>query len=669
MRIVGVDTGGTFTDVVAWEEGQLRFLKVPSTPDAPERAVLEGISALMGNPSLPFTLLHGTTVGTNRVLERKGARTAFLTTQGFRDLLLLARQDRRELYSLCPRPRPCLAERALCAEVPERITYDGTVLTPLNTEGLGALIRKWKRAGVEAVAVCLLFSYANPRHEQQLKALLEPHFAVSLSSEVAPEFREYERASTTFLNAYLIPVMRRYLEALERGAQELGAERVLLSHSAGGLMSLRQAQAHPVSTVLSGPASGVMGAWAVARQAGYSRVLTLDMGGTSTDMALIDREPLRTSLGELEGMPLRLPRLDIHTIGAGGGSIAYLDPAGGLRVGPQSAGAEPGPAVYGKSDQPTVTDAHFVLGHLLPQTFGFGRIPLEPDRAWHAIEPLAHALGLSVPETAQAILDQARARMARGLRTISAGKGYDPEQFSLLVFGGAGALQVCALARLLGVPQWIVPPYPGVLSAYGLLWMDITHEAVRTVLRPLPEHTDLALERVLIDLREECEAVMRDAGVPLGGFELQPYADLRYAGQSYEITVPFDPTCPAQAGSDFERLHQARYGFILRERALELVNLRLRAVALNPKPAGAEWASMASNSSGLAGASSLPPSISLWINGERMEVPVLWREALQPHQPIPTPALIVQPDSTLLIEPGWRVHVCSRTGCLIGRRE
>ncbi len=659
---LAVDTGGTFTDFVLWCDGRLQLLKLPSTPDAPEQAILEGVRRLL--PELPpqgFTLLHGTTVGTNRILERKGARTAFLTTQGFRDLLFLARQDRQQLYSLKPTPRPCLAERALCAEVSERLAYDGTVLRPLDTSNLTRLIRRWKREGVEAVAVCLLFAYANPDHERVLKCLLEPHFAVSISSEVAPEFREYERASTTFLNAYLTPPMRGYLETLQRDARGVGALRVLLSHSAGGLMDAPRACALPVSTILSGPAAGVMGAWAVGRGVGAHRLLTLDIGGTSTDMALIDREPLRTQLGEIEGMPLRLPRLDVHTIGAGGGSIARLDAAGGLRVGPQSAGADPGPAAYGKGEQPTLTDAHLLLGHLLPQAFGFGQVQVDPDLAARAIEPLAEALGLSLQAAAEAIVAQARAKMARGLRSISAGRGVNPESCALLAFGGAGGLHLCALARLLGMRQWIAPPYPGVLSAYGLLWMDSTHEARRTVLTPLPDAPARRLESVLLELRAECEAAMRQLGAPVGGYEVQLFADLRYEGQSYELTVPFDAERPAHARLAFESLHHTRYGFILPDRPVELVNLRLRAVALHPKPAGACWEPPH------AYIQHLPQHTTLWLEGEPMQVPIIPREALLPDTPIPAPALIVQPDSTLLIEPGWQVAMDSRTGALVGR--
>ncbi|GBC93750.1 Acetophenone carboxylase gamma subunit [bacterium HR15] len=703
---IGVDTGGTFTDFIAWNGQQLYLLKVPSTPAAPEQAVLQGVAQIVQSKPSHLLLLHGTTVGTNALLERKGARVAFLTTEGFRDLLFLARQTRRELYSLCPQPAPCLAERALCAEVPERIAYDGMVLQPLDTSGLPRLIRRWKRDGVEAVAVCLLFSYANPAHERRLGELLSPHFPVSLSSEVAPEFREYERASTTFLNAYLMPILTRYLHALQtkitfsdpegfqrenlRGATTAS---LLLSHSNGGLMGVAQACRLPISTVLSGPAAGVMGAWAVGRQSGHPRLLTFDMGGTSTDVALIDKEPTRVGLSEVAGMPIRLPQLEIHTIGAGGGSIASLDAAGSLRVGPQSAAADPGPAAYGKGDLPTVTDAHVVLGHLLPETFGFGQLPLQPEGAWRALEPLARALGISVPETAEAILEQARARMAKALRLVSAARGYDPADFTLLAFGGAGPLHTTALARLLGVRRWLLPRFPGVLSAYGLLWMDVVHEAVRTVLgTPFAsgEWQGAYLNgygSLLHELHQECAQALQEAGAAPEAAHYSLYADLRYRGQSYEITVLFDPAQPQRTAEMFHELHARHYGFSMPGRPLELVNLRMRAVALQPKPVGGEWQAkifpptqqqnVFSDPDGtILGANGdstplaphrLPPTTRLYLSGEWVEVPVLWREALSPRQRVPVPALIVQPDTTLLIEPGWQVEVDPQ-GNLVGQR-
>ncbi len=663
---VGVDTGGTFTDLVAWSGQQLLLLKVPSTPAAPERAVLHGLAWLQRElgAGRPAMVLHGTTVGTNAILERRGARTAFLTTQGFRDLLHLARQTRRELYSLCPQPTPCLAERALCAEVPERLASNGLVLQPLDTSELPRLIRRWKRAGVEAVAVCLLFSYANPAHERRLGELLAPHFAVALSSEVAPEFREYERASTTFLNAYLMPVLTRYLNALRSQLHESDGEpspTLLLSHSNGGLMGIAQACRLPISTVLSGPAAGVMGAWAIGRQSGHPRLLTLDMGGTSTDVALIEREPTRVGLSEIAGMPLRLPQLEIHTIGAGGGSIAYLDAAGSLRVGPQSAGADPGPAACGKGDQPTVTDAHLVLGHLLPETFGFGQIEIQPDRAWRALEPLARALQLSVEETAEAVLEQTRARMSKALRTVSAARGYDPAAFTLLAFGGAGPLQICALTRLIGGQRWLLPPHPGVLSAYGLLWMDCVHEAVRTLLAPLDALPNL--HSLMDALRQECLRALQEAGASMDEAQLHLYADLRYRGQSYEITLPFDPLRPQQAAKAFHAQHERQYGFALTERALELVNLRMRAIALQPKPVGGEWRVAEDAWQPMRG---LPSSVRLYLCGEWREVPVIHRAELSARQRVPAPALILQPDTTLLIEPDWQVSVDSQ-GNLVGQ--
>jgi N-methylhydantoinase A len=651
---VGVDIGGTFTDFVIWEGARLRLHKQPSTPTAPEQAILQGIDRLQ----LPkhLDLLHGTTVGTNTVLEGKGARTAFLTTAGFRDLLFLGRQTRRDLYSLCPAPTPTLAERALCAEIPERVSAEGDILQPLSLDTLPRLIRQWKRRGVQSVAVCLLFAYAYPEHERILRDALEPHFEVSLSSEVAPEFREYERASTTFLNAYLAPRMRTYLINLQTNASQ--ADRVLVAHSNGGLMDIGQACRHPVSTLLSGPAAGVMGAWAVGRQANHHRLLTLDMGGTSTDVALIDLEPARTGTGEIGGMPLRLPRLDIHTVGAGGGSLAYLDIAGTLRVGPQSAGAAPGPAAYGKGDQPTVTDAHLILGHLNPECFGFGQVQLQPECSWHALERLGRQLGRSPQEVAGAILEQADAQMAKALRTVSVARGYDPARFSLLVFGGAGALHVCRLARLIGATQWIVPLYPGVLSAYGLLWSDTLHEAVRTVLIPVANLQVERLREQVRSMQQETEHALHEVGAQSKEAMVSLYTDLRYEGQSYELTVPLELSSMARAVQAFHEAHQQRYGYSITDQPAELVNLRMRTTVLQPKPVGLLPPDLTLN---------IPHSeVEIYLSGEMQRVPVFARSSLESEQPVPSPCLIYQPDTTLLIESGWQVQVDGQSN-LIGR--
>lgn len=646
---VGIDIGGTFTDFVAWLGSKLMLFKLPSTPALPEEAVVQGLQTL--TLQAPFVILHGTTVGTNTVLEGKGACTAFLTTAGFRDLLFLGRQTRRELYSLCPEPPATLVKRALCAEVKERLAADGSVLIPLRTRSLPRLITQWKEAGVESVAICLLFAYRNPQHEHELKRRLQPHFEVSISSEVAPEFREYERASTTFLNAYLAPRMKRSLSDLDSAGKRLGAERLLIAHSNGGLMAVERACAHPVSTLLSGPAAGVMGAWAIGRQAGFDRLITFDMGGTSTDVALIEKVPARTGEGEIAGMPLRLPRLDIHTIGAGGGSLAYLDPAGGLRVGPQSAGADPGPAAYGKGDQPTVTDAHLVLGHLLPELFGFGQVPLYPERAWESLSILGRSVGRKALEVAEAVLEQANVRMARAIRTVSVARGHDPAEFTLLAFGGAGALHLCSLAEEVGIPRWIIPPHPGVLSALGLLWSDLLHEAVRTFLIPLAEATADRLQAPLSALRSEVEQVLRQAGAEPREARCQLYADLRYEGQSYELTVPFDPERPDQAADAFHALHQQHYGYASVEEPIELVAVRLRATWLTPHPTHVSYSPLSLPTP------SLPSEARLFLRGREQPVPLFERQALEPGQTLPAPCLIVQPDTTILIEPGWKVQL------------
>lgn len=650
----GVDVGGTFTDFVFWTGSQLRLWKQPSTPAAPEEAIFQALSQQIDIQR--FELLHGTTTATNALLERKGARTAFLTTEGFRDLLFLARQTRRELYSLNPEPAPTVADRALCAEVRERLSAEGQILKPLDLSALPALIQKWKRQKVQSVAVCLLFSYLYPDHERILGEWLSPHFDVSLSSQVAPEFREYERASTTFLNAYVAPRMKQYLSALEQGAHSRGASQLLIAHSNGGLMSAQRAREHPVSTLLSGPAAGVIGAWAVGRQARENQLLTFDMGGTSTDAALIYREPSRAGFGEIDEMPLRLPRIDIQTVGAGGGSLARLDSAGSLRVGPESAGADPGPAVYGKGDLPTVTDAHFVLGTLLPETFGYGQFHLNPARAWQAIEKLAKPLNRSVQETAEAILDQADAQMARALRKVSVARGFDPADFTLIPFGGAGALHVCRLARWMGMTRWLIPEIPGALSAYGLLWMDLMHEAVRSLLIDFSSYDRLRVQRILTDLEEECENALRSAGAPPDSMTYSTLIDLRYHGQSYELTVPFNSRDPKRAEEAFHQAHRQQFGFDLPDRPLEFVNLRMRGASLNPKPIG------------LRACNTLMPAprqTKIYWSGETLEVAAFSRSELPLKSPVPVPCLIVQPDTTIWIEPGWQAQVDS-LGNIIG---
>ncbi len=477
--IIGVDIGGTFTDFVVLAGGEIRIHKTPSTPHDPSVAFLRGLEELEIGSGAAF--VHGSTVATNAILERRGARTALLTTEGFRDVLELGRQTRLGLYDLTPRKHVPLIPREQCHEVPERVDRNGNVLEPLDEGAVRAALDQIKGAGVESLAVCLLFSFANAAHEEQIGALVEAAgLNVSLSSRILPEYREYERASTTAANAYVAPLMQRYLRRLDEKLTALGRRRLWVMQSNGGVLSVEGAAREAVRTVLSGPAGGVVAAWQVGRAAGFERLLAFDMGGTSTDVSLIDGEPATSREGGIGDLPIRVPLLDIHTVGAGGGSLARVDAGGRLRVGPESAGADPGPACYGRGDLATVTDANLVLGRLLPQSFSAGRIRLDLERAQAAIRKIATALRLPVEEAAEGIVRVADTQMARALRKVSVERGHDPRRFCLIAFGGGGPLHACALAEELGIPTVLVPRYPGALSALGMLLSDFRKENSRT---------------------------------------------------------------------------------------------------------------------------------------------------------------------------------------------
>ncbi len=507
----GVDIGGTFTDLVSLADGRLTVHKLLSTPADPAEAMLNGLAAISGgNIEALRRISHGSTVATNAILERKGARTALLTTQGFRDLLFIGRQNRPELYALQPRLPPPLIPRRWCWEIPERLDHTGAVLTPLDVIALDIVLDALASEYIESVAVCLLYSYVNPVHEQAVRArilergLLQP-WQIALSSEVLPEFREYERASTAALDAYVRPVMSRYLAHLEKQLPRQTTFRVMKSD--GGVMSAARARQQAVQTALSGPAAGVIGAFHLARLAGYDHILTLDIGGTSTDVALCPGAPIRRPDSEIDGLPLRIQVLDIETIGAGGGSIARLDAGGALRVGPQSAGAVPGPICYGRGGtQVTVSDANAVLGRLDPEHFLGGRMTLDVDAARSAMGTLAAAAGLSLEDMAQGIIDVANASIDRALRRVSVARGYDPRDFTLVAFGGAGPLHACDVADRLKIPRVLVPRYPGVLCAFGLLVADVAHQSSRSALGLHTDETPARLQTILEALREQAEA-------------------------------------------------------------------------------------------------------------------------------------------------------------------
>ncbi len=576
MRI-GIDTGGTFTDFVVFdpESKHIETFKVLSTPQDPAAAILEGLGRPEGQSARD--LVHGSTVATNALLERKGARTALVTTAGFRDVLHIGRQNRPALYDFFADPPAPLVPRQHRLEVAERIDYRGEVVTPLDKAAIEALIAHCRTHEIEAVAVSTLFAFANPAHEQAIaERFRAAGFPVSASHDILPEFREYERTSTTVVNAYVSPVMGRYLGRLETA---LPADRLQVMQSNGGMIGPQQAASEAVRCILSGPAGGLVGAQAVAAAAGFDKVLTFDMGGTSTDVALIDGAPRSTSDASIGGLPVNVPMLSIHTVGSGGGSIAFRDPGGGLQVGPQSAGADPGPACYGRGELPTVTDANLLLGRIRPELFFGGQMALDTARAERAFNGLAAELGIPPEEAHLGVFQIVNAHMARALRVISVQQGQDPRDYTLLAFGGAGGLHAVELARELGMPRVLVPRQAATLSALGMLLADATKDYSRTVMLPgATEFTDV--QAAIAPLIAQGQADLAAEGFAAGEIRIEASADIRYAGQSFELNIAFGESLLA----DFHAAHQAAYGYQDPQAQVEIVNLRVRAIGLVEAP-------------------------------------------------------------------------------------
>ncbi len=642
---LGVDAGGTFTDFVAYDGHGFRVHKVLSTPEAPERAILAGIEAL-GLSEAGFCIIHGTTVATNAVLEGKGARTCLVTNRGFRDLLTIGRQARRDLYDLCPRPRAPPVPRELCLETGGRIGADGGVLDPVTEDDLAALAAAVRELGAEAVAIACLFSYLDPGHERAIEAALPAGVFVSRSSEVLPERREYERGIATWLNAYTGPKIHGYLERL---AGALPATPIAVMQSAGQTLPAASASRRAVHLLFSGPAGGVMGARAVARGAGHERFLTLDMGGTSTDVALVDGEVVLTSEGRLGPYPVAVPMVDIHSIGAGGGSIAYVDAGGLLRVGPVSAGADPGPACYGRGGgEPTVTDANLVLGRLPAGSKLAGSVTLDVAAARAAVGRLAARLGMPViEEVALGIVAIANEHMANALRVISIHRGLDPRRFPLFCFGGAGGLHVCDLAHALGIRETLVPRDAGVLSALGMLAAPSGRQLSRTLSGALTPARRREIGVALRTLAEEGLAAMAGEGMDLPKTHLHAYPslDLCYRGQAHTLNTVWQGSV-GRALDAFHQAHERRYGHRLGT-PVELVNIR---VALRGPAARL---SLARPPSGR------PANPTRWIAvyGVAAPVPVFERGALTAGQGLPAPAIIADPGSTTYLARGWHATV------------
>jgi N-methylhydantoinase A len=650
--LAGIDTGGTFTDIVLLQNGKLRVHKVLSTPDDPSRAILNGLKELDAMGELQV-LVHGSTVATNAVLERKGVQTGLITTAGFRDVLEIGRQTRPKLYDLRVQNVPPLVPRSRRVEVVERLNERGEVLIPLDEVTLEQALADLQEVGVEAIAISLLFSFANPLHEQRVaEAARATGLYVSASCEVLPEFREYERTSTIVLNAYIGPLIENYLARLEQALPEHAVLRIMQSN--GGSISSAMARREAARTLLSGPAAGVVGAAFVAQASDISQIIALDIGGTSTDVALVDGAITETTDGKIGGYPTKLPMIDINTVGSGGGSIAWFDLGGALRVGPTSVGADPGPAAYGRGGtEATVTDAHVVLGRLIPHAFLGGTMRLDIDSALQAVSRIAQRLETPIEEAALGIIRIANANMEAAIRVISVERGCDPRHFTLVAFGGAGPLHACELASALRIPRVLIPTTPGVLSALGMLIADTLKDYVRTVM-VLTEEAQDVVSSSLEALEEQGRRDLALEGIASDKIVIERYLDLRYVGQSYELTIPFDGDM-TRAANSFHLAHERRFGYSDPNERVQVVNVRLKARGIASSPM-LERQEIVSNKSAEAVMTS-----SVIFAGARgpvtHQVPIYERAALQPGHTFSGPAIITQYDTTTVVPPEWSVKV------------
>ena len=602
---VGVDTGGTFTDFVFEVNGHLQIFKLASTPGDPSLAIIEGlrrIAKITNSKLQDLEVVHGTTVGTNALLQRRGARAALVTTKGFEDVLAIGRQARPELYNLDAVKPPPLVPDDLRLGVRERVSARGEILEALDADEIVKLVQKLKKARVESVAISLLFSFVRPEHEQRIAAALASFgVPLSVSHQILPEYREYERTSTIVINAYLQPLMGAYLNRLSKAGGELAPKEeqrpktkdqrsgfsLRVMQSSGGSISAAAAAAEPVRTILSGPSGGIVGALRAARAAGFQNIITFDMGGTSTDVALCDRAGMRmTNEAIVAGLPVAVSVMDIHTVGAGGGSIARVDEGGSLRVGPESAGADPGPACYGRSLLPTVTDAHVVLGHFGGGGLLGGEFKLDEERAREALTHLASDLSsaagrkLSASEAAQGVLAVVNTNMERALRRISVERGHDPREFALLPFGGAGGLHAVELARALRIPEIIAPTAAGALSAIGVLSADVVKDQSRTVMLEIKPGVEVTLERAFAEMERTARATLRREGFAESKQRHERSLAMRYKGQSFELEIK--KTSGDIAGA-FHRAHLARYGYAQKTNSIEIVSARLRSIGVVEK--------------------------------------------------------------------------------------
>jgi N-methylhydantoinase A len=667
---VAVDIGGTFTDIVLQDTrvGTLWTAKVPTTPADPAGGFLAGVQQVLADASAGVAevrrVFHGTTIATNAIIQRTPAKIGLITTKGFKFVLEIGRHSvprTSNMYGWIKPERPVTPD--LIFEVEERVDLKGEVVKSLDVEECRAVAHRLRGGGVEAVAVCLLYSYANPEHERAIGEVLAselPGVHVSLSSDVLPQFREFERSVATSLNAYVMPRVSRYLASLEQSLDKQGiAAPLFIMKSNGGVTTARDASVRAITTVLSGPAAGVLGALEVARAIGMPNFISVDVGGTSADISLVrDGQPEVTLNQEIGGLPLQTPMLDIVTIGAGGGSIARITGMGGLAVGPESAGSDPGPVCYGRGGtRPTVTDANVVLGRL-PAELGGGTVRLDVDAARRAIETtVAGDLGSSAEDAAAAIVEVIENNMAAAIRTVSIGRGHDPKEFGLIAFGGAGPLHACTLASLLGVRTVVVPPSPGVLSTYGLLFTDLRNDYVQTFTGDVDQLDGTKMAQTYAPLEDQARQWLRDQGIGDAEMQIIRSADLRYRNQGFELTVPvpsgqLSPDAVSQAIEAFHDLHRRLYTYEMRDMPVQLVNLRVTAIGRLPSPKPGELE---------AGDATPAPVANRWVTFQRgtpaIHTPLYRREQLRPGAKLEGPAIVEQPDTTTLVWPGFSASV------------
>jgi N-methylhydantoinase A len=668
---VGVDSGGTFTDVCLFNDasGQVAVWKVASTPDDPSRAIAAGVEQGMqglGRPTSQITYFgHGTTVATNALIQHRGVKTGLITTDGFRDLLEIGRQKRPDLYDLQTEKPPILVARDLRLQVPERIAHDGTVETALDERAVREAARALKSAGVAAVAICFLYAFVRPEHEATARRIVAdelPDAFITASHAIAPEFREFERLSTAVVNSYLGPVMRGYITRLAERLAALGVTATPhLTQSNGGVIGFEAAASMPVRMVLSGPSTGVVGAQAIGRLAGLPELITFDMGGTSTDVALLQGGVPRLA-GEsiIHGYPIKAPMLDTHTVGAGGGSIAFVDGGGLLKVGPRSAGAHPGPVCYGEGNQEaTVTDANVVLGTLHPTHLLAGRMPIRRDLALAAIDRLAAQLGMDRMATAQGVISVVTANMARAIRVISVQRGHDPRDYTLMAFGGAGPLHAARLARELDIARVLVPRSPGILCAMGLLLTDLRADFAATRLTPLGAEALPVMADAFAALRAQAAAWFAQEHIEASAQRQTCTVDMRYAGQNYELPValpdgPLDSATLTALAEGFAAAHRRMYGFVADGEAVQLVTFRIEATGVVRK---AELRPR--DLAGADASAALQGHRDVWLPeaAGHVPMPIYAREKLLPGNRFAGPAIVDQMDSTTVVLPRQAARV------------